>query len=65
MPWVTGPGDPCSSPVTRCISAPGSGRAATEHTPHRPPVRDSEELNEESNGSLNVAEEAAVLARLD
>jgi 2'-hydroxyisoflavone reductase len=43
----------------------GVSPGSTEDSPRRPPVRDTEELNEETHGWLKVAEEAAVLARLD
>jgi 2'-hydroxyisoflavone reductase len=41
----------------------GVGPGATEDTPRRPPVRDTEELTEETYGPLKVACEDDVLAR--
>ncbi|MGO9780759.1 MAG: hypothetical protein ACLPKE_27680 [Streptosporangiaceae bacterium] len=65
MPWVTGPGGASFLSSHAVYQRAGVSPGSTQDTPRRPPVRDTEELNEETHGRLQVAEEAAVLTRLD
>ena len=63
MRWATGPDGTCSSPATRSTSYEGLEPGSTEDTPRRPPVRDTEELGQDTYGPLKVACEDDVVAR--